>query len=109
MVVEGVKSTTFLLAGMGIAMAIGGVVLYANAHRLEEHAHLLIPLPPISVAAYIYAVNHFGPLLAGAMDADTLGRTLKDLIAEFFVGGLAFLVISLLLLGVVLLWNVATK
>ncbi len=109
MIVEGVKFTTLLLAAMGIAMTVVGLLLYANAHRLEEHAHLLIPLPPISVAAYIYAVNRFGPLLAGAMDADTLSRTIKDLIVEFFIGGLAFLVISLLLLGIVLLWNVATK
>ena len=105
MVVEGVKSTTLLLTGLGIAMAIVGAILYANAHRLGEHAHLLIPLPPICVAAYIYAVNRFGPLLSGSVSRDTLRRTLLDLFAELVVGGLAFLVISLILLGIVLLWN----
>lgn len=105
MMVDDVRSTTLLLTGMGIAMAIVGAILYANADRLGEHAHLLIPLPPISVAAYIYAVNRFGPLLSGSVNAEALTRTLKDLVAEFFVGGLAFLVISLILLGIVLLWR----
>lgn len=105
--VDDVRSTTLLLTGMGIAMAIVGAILYANADRLGEHAHLLIPLPPISVAAYIYAVNRFGPLLSGSLSAETLARTFKDLIAEFFVGGLAFLIISLILLGIVLLWRAA--
>ena len=109
MIDEGVRSTTLLLTGMGIAMTIVGAVLYANAHHLGEHAHLLIPLPPISVAAYIYAVNRFSPLLSGTVSTATLTQTLKHFITEFFVGGLAFLVISFILLGLVLLWNVATR
>ena len=109
MIVDEIKETTLLLTGMGIAMAIVGTLLYVNAHRLGDHAHLLIPLPPISVAAYVYAVSRFGPLLSGNVSAATLTQTLKDLIAEFFVGGLAFLIISAILLGIVLLWNAAVR
>ncbi len=105
MIDEGVRSTTLLLTGMGVAMALVGAVLYLNADRLGDHAHLLIPLPPISVAAYIYAVNRFGPLLSGEISRTTLTQTIKDLMAEFLVGGLAFLVISFVLLAFVLLWN----
>ena len=90
---------------MGVAMAIVSAALYANTERLKAHAHLLIPLPPITVAAYIYALSRFGPIIDGDVTRSTLMATVKDLLAEFVVGGLAFLVISGLMLGIVLLWH----
>ena len=98
-----------MLGAIGVATAIVGTVLYANAEQLQSHAHLLIPLPPITVAAYIYALSRFGPIIDGDVTRSTLMATVNDLLAEFVVGGLAFLIISGLMLGIVLVWHSVSR
>ena len=94
---------------MGIAMVVVGGLLHANAERLAPYAYLLAPLPPICVAAYVYAVLQFRPLIDGDLSPSAVTTTIKQLFAQFLVGGVAFLVISGLMLGVVLLWRLLAR
>jgi hypothetical protein len=103
------KASTLLLGMMGVVLIFVGVVLYANIDRFQAYAHLLTPLPPISIAAYIYAVHRFRPLIHEDVTRPVLMATAKDLLAEFVVGGVAFLVISGLLLGIVILWHSVSR
>jgi hypothetical protein len=52
-----IKSNLLLIAMMGLALFAVGSVLYLFAGRLTAHGHLLLPFPPIAVAAYVYVNN----------------------------------------------------
>ena len=78
---------------MGFAMFIVGLILYTNAARIAPYMRYLLPLPPISVAAYIYVLNVVG---AKSDPAFNIG---KDLLLETVIGTVSFVLITLLLLG----------
>ena len=92
-----VREKILLIAIMGSAMLIAGVVLYALAGRAAPHWRFLLPLPPISVAAYIYVLNRMTEpeALAGAL---TLRADAGDLLMQTVIGTVAFFAIVMLIL-----------
>ena len=54
---DAVRTNLLLIALKGGAMLIVGAVLYGMAARLRSYGRFLLPLPPISVGAYIYVLN----------------------------------------------------
>ena len=57
MAVAEFKTSVLLIAMMCLAMFVVGIVLYAFAEKISAFGYLLLPLPPIAVASYIYLNN----------------------------------------------------
>ncbi|TDI14933.1 MAG: hypothetical protein E2P05_08425 [Acidobacteria bacterium] len=93
------KEKILLIAIMGVAMLVAGVVLYALAGRVASHWRFLLPLPPISVASYIYVLNRMSEpsALAGAA---TLQADVRDLFLQTVIGTVAFFGVVILILFV---------
>ena len=88
-----VRTNLLLIALMGGAMLIVGAVLYALAARLAPYGRFLLPLPPISVAAYIYVLNKVN------LPAPLVGEAnLQDFLTETVIGATFFFIISVLIL-----------
>ncbi len=88
-----VRTNLLLIALMGGAMLIVGAVLYGIAARLRPYGRFLLPLPPISVGAYIYVLNK-----VNLPEALVGQANLKDFLIETVVGGVFFFIISALIL-----------
>lgn len=41
----------------GLLLGIIGLLLFMFAHRLSGYMHLLLTLPPVAVASYVFVVN----------------------------------------------------
>ena len=93
MEIQVVRNNLIIIASMGFAMFIVGLILYSNASRIAPYMRYLLPLPPIAVAAYIYVLN-----VVGAREDSTLNIG-KDLLMETVIGTVSFLLITLLLLA----------
>ena len=101
MEIQVVRNNLIVIASMGFAMFIVGLILYTNASRVAPYMRYLLPLPPIAVAAYIYVLNVVGAqgdLLAAALRSRTLNIG-QDLFMETAIGTISFVLITLLLLG----------
>ena len=106
---DATKEKILLIAIMGLAMMVAGAFLYANVKRVASHWRFLLPLPPISVAAYIYVLNRSGEANALAGSA-TIGEDVQDLLVQTFVGTLCFsVVVTLILLAFALLMRQYTS
>ena len=97
---ETTKPKILLIVALGGAMFILGMVLFVFAEQVAPYMRLLLPLPPISVAAYIYVLNKLNitpedPTVPGKRRA-----LLADVLTETAVGVIVFLALSLLMLGV---------
>ncbi len=88
-----VRANLLLIALMGGAMLILGAVLYGMAARLVSYGRFLLPLPPISVGAYIYVLNKVN-LSEALVGSDNL----LDLLIEIVIGAVFFFIISALML-----------
>ena len=93
MEIQVVRNNLIVIASMGFAMFIVGLILYTNTSRVAPYMRYLLPLPPISVAAYIYVLN-----IVGAREGSTLNIG-KDLLMETFIGTVCFLLITWLILA----------
>ena len=93
MEIQVVRNNLIVIASMGFAMFIVGLILYTNTSRVAPSMRYLLPLPPISVAAYIYVLN-----IVGAREGSTLNIG-KDLLMETFIGTVCFLLITWLILA----------
>ena len=91
------KEKILLIAIMGVAMLVAGVVLYALARRVASHWRFLLPLPPISVGSYIYVLNRTSE--PGALSgATTLRADVQDLLFQTVIGTVAFFGVVILIL-----------
>ena len=93
MQLDAVRNNLIVIASLGFAMFVIGLILYSNASRVAPFMRYLLPLPPIAVAAYIYVLN-----IVGAIEHGTLNIG-KDLLMETVIGTVSFILITVLLLG----------
>lgn len=94
---DAAKEKILLIAIMGVAMLVAGVVLYALARRVASHWRFLLPLPPISVGSYIYVLNRTSE--PGALSgATTLRADVQDLLFQTVIGTVAFFGVVILIL-----------
>ena len=101
MEIQVVRNNLIVITSMGFAMFIVGLILYTNATRVAPYMRYLLPLPPISVAAYIYVLNIVGNE-SDLAEIRVAVRTLnigQDLLIETAIGTISFVLITLLLLG----------
>lgn len=103
-----VKINLLLLGLMGLAMFIIAVVLYAVADRLV-YGRMLLTLPPISVAAYIYMVNWSAAHDAAALSGPALYTTIGEVFIQTLIGGIAFIIITFLILSGLIAWSSVTS
>lgn len=99
------KAFPLLIAMMGLALIIVGGVLYFLTDRIADRGYLLLPLPPIAVASYVY-VSHW---LASndpsqLRGAELLGK-FGQVLVQTVVGGVCFVAITLLMLAGLLAWH----
>lgn len=92
-----VREKILLIAILGAAMLVAGLVLYALAGRVASHWRFLLPLPPISVASYIYVLNRMSETDAFA-GPSTLQADVLDLLLQTVIGTIAFLGLVILIL-----------
>ena len=93
MQVEAARTNLIIITSMGLAMFLLGLFLYFNASRIAPYMRYLLPLPPISVAAYIYVLN------VVSVRGDRALNISKDLLVETVIGTVSFVLITVLLLG----------
>ena len=96
----GIKPKILLIAALGAAMFVFGMLLVVVTEQVAPYMRYLLPLPPISVAAYIYMLNK---LLITPDDPTVPGKRkalAKDALTETLVGILGFLVLSIMMIGV---------
>lgn len=97
---EDIKPKILLITAAGAAMFIVGMLLLAFTEQVEPYLRFLLPLPPLSVAAYIYLLNKLAitrsdPTVPGKRQA-----LVMDVLTETVVGTLVFVVLSLLIIAV---------
>lgn len=81
---------------MGETMFIVGMVLFALNEHVAPYMRFLLPLPPISVAAYSFALNRISE--AGALTgAPTFGGEIKGLVLQTTIDMVAFLGVVILM------------
>lgn len=95
----GINPKILLIAALGAAMFIFGMVLVVLTDQVAPYTRYLLPLPPISVAAYIYILNK---LLITPDDPTIPGERkvlAKDALTQILVGTLVFLLLSIMMVG----------
>lgn len=90
----------------GLAICVIGMMLYALAEKVAAFGYLLLPLPPIAVAAYInWLVDNAVSLLRGA----ALHTRLRKVLMQTLVGGFMIVVITFLILAGLIIWHAWTS
>ena len=103
-----IKINMQFMALLGLAMFAVGLVLYVLSDRIVR-GHLLLPLPPLAVAAYIYVVNWYATTdMATFSRADFIPK-LKEVLIQTLIGGLAFSIVTFLMLLGLVVWRGATS
>ena len=97
------KTSVLLLAMLGVAIVVVGMTLYALSSRIAGLGYLLLPIPPIAVASYIYVTNWMANNDLASLKGGELHAKLQEVFLQTLVGGLIFIVITvLIMLGLIL-------
>ena len=104
-----IKTNLLMIAMMGFAMFVVGMVLYACAGKISAFGYLLLPLPPIAVASYVYLSNWLVDNDVASLRGAALLTKLKEVLLQTLVGGLSFVAITLLVLAGLMIWNAVTS
>ena len=70
---------------------------------------MLLTLPPISVANYIYIINWSAARDASALTGPALRTTLREVFTQTLIGGVEFIVITFLILAGLIAWSSVTS
>ena len=109
MVLDEFKTTVLLIAMMGLAMFVVGIVLYAFAEKISAFGYLLLPLPPIAVASYIYLNNWLVDNDVSSLKGTALVHKLWEVLIQTLVGGVLFIATTFLILAGLMLWHAWTS
>ena len=109
MVLDEFKTTVLLIAMMGLAMFVVGIVLYAFAEKISAFGYLLLPLPPIAVASYIYLNNWLVDNDVSSLKGAALVYKLWEVLIQTLVGGVLFIATTFLILAGLMLWHAWTS
>lgn len=99
------KSGIVLMAMMGLAIFVFCIVMYILAARVSSLGYLLLPLPPLAAASYIYLNNWLKHNDLFSLKGPALVAKLWEVSLQTVIGGLTFLVITFLMLLGLLLWH----
>ena len=99
------KTSVLLIAMMGLAMFVVGIVLYAFSERVSAFGYLLLPLPPIAVGSYIYLNNWLGDNDVSSLKGGALLDKLWEVLVQTLMGGVLFIAITFLSLVGLVLWH----
>ena len=79
---ETARTNTLIIALLGFAILVAGLLLIVFREDVARHIRFFLPLPPIAVAAYVLALNVFRQydngktLTAAAATSELLSGTL---------------------------------
>lgn len=88
-----IKINLLAILGFGLFVTLIGLLLYFFRDTLAQVVRFLLPIPPLSVAAYVFIVNVFRQY-EGKMPATPLAVA-RELLTGTLVAALVFGVISL--------------
>ncbi|ESA33931.1 hypothetical protein N836_01325 [Leptolyngbya sp. Heron Island J] len=91
--IETVRNNLIVIASMGFTIFAIGLILYKYSALVSPYMRYLLPLPPISVAAYIYVLD-----IVKGNENRTL-NIVQDLLMQIFIGTLSFTLVALMLLS----------
>ena len=83
-------------AGFGLLVAILGIVMYFFQEILANYMRFLLPIPPISVAAYIFVINFYREY--GGKTPNSITTSVRELLMATGVSAMVFALISLWLI-----------
>ena len=109
MAVAEFKTSVLLIAMMGLAMFVVGMVLYAFAAKVSAFGYLLLPLPPIAVASYIYLNNWLVDNDVSSLQGAALVHKLWEVLIQTLVGGALFISTTFLILAGLMIWHAWTS
>ena len=93
------KTNVLLIAMTGLAMFFVGMALYAFAAKVSAFGYLLLPLPPIAVASFIYLNNWLVDNDVSSLKGAALVTKLTEVLIQTLVGGFLFVTITFLILA----------
>ena len=93
MQIETVRNNLIVISSMGFTMFSIGLILYKHSALVSPYMRYLLPLPPISVAAYIYVLD----IVKG--NENRTFNVAQDLLMQTFIGTISFALIVLMLIG----------
>ena len=109
MALDEFKTSVLLIAMMGLAMFVVGAVLYVFAAKVSAFGYLLLPLPPIAVASFIYLNNWLVDNDVSSLKGAALVTKLTEVLIQTLVGGFLFVAITFLILAGLVLFGRLTS
>ncbi|MCB9136416.1 MAG: hypothetical protein H6636_13385 [Anaerolineales bacterium] len=98
------KINLLAIMGFGLLVTIVGLLLYLLRDSITDVVRFLLPIPPLSVAAYVFIINVFRQY------GGKIPPTPAEIARELFVGTLvAALVFGLLSLGLMFFLEYARR
>lgn len=98
------KLNLLAVVGFGVLVALLGMVLYVFREMLADYIRFILPIPPLSVAAYVFVINFFRQY-SGKLPDDPL-IVFREL---FMATAVAALVFGLLSVWLILLLDYARQ
>ena len=96
---EVLKTNLLSIAVAGLLMALTGILLYIFRDELAGNARYVMPIPPLSVASYIFVFNMYQHY-SGSLPGSSLA-TIKEILISTAVAAFFFGIFSLLLVFII--------
>jgi hypothetical protein len=97
---ELLKTNLLTISLIGGLLALLGLALYFVHASVASYVRYLLPLPPVAVAAYVFAFNYFKdvvqPTTSWGIIKEVFSATLVAMSAFFCLSLIAILLISLI-------------
>lgn len=96
---EVLKTNLLSIAVAGLLMALTGFLLYLFRSELSGSIRFLMPIPPLSVASYIFVFNMY-QYYGGRLPGSSL-ETVKEIFISTAVSALFFGIFTILLVIII--------
>ncbi|MBT4089345.1 MAG: hypothetical protein HN580_15360 [Deltaproteobacteria bacterium] len=99
-----VKTLILTISFMGIAIFISGMIAIFYREAIGPYVHLILPIPPTGVAAYVFVFNLFQKFEDGV--TSNLGTVMIEVTRATVISAVVFLFCSVV---IILLVSVVNK
>jgi hypothetical protein len=98
-----IKTLILTITFMGIAIFISGMIALFYRGAVGPYVHLILPIPPIGVAAYVFVFNFF--MRYGSNGPANLRRVVMELTMATLTSAVVFLFCSVVIILLVSFFN----
>ena len=89
---EIIKTNLLAIAVSGFLTMLAGIILYFFRSSISGNIRYLLQIPPLGVAAYIFAFNLFRYYHGNL--PDNIGITAKEIVVSTLISGCVFLIFT---------------